>query len=259
MNCLPDFLIIGACRSGTSSLHGYLSMHKDLNGPKYTSSLRSKELHFFDHCYSAGIQWYSQQFTDPHEDGKLYFESTPSYINEPQVPERVKYWMPDAKFIILLRDPVARAWSHYYFYWMHLYGTKLDSIYKALKKIKYRTKEYPLVPFVSKSYYYSIQCGMYVKQLKRWFSYFKPEQFMIIQSEDFFANPQATIAGVAKFLGVCDMAFSEYPIFDPLKNIAGAPYPNIPQDLEQKLIDFYRPYNEMLYEFLGYPMRGWRK
>lgn len=259
MNGLPDFLIIGASRCGTTSLHGYLCAHKELEGPKYMSSLKAKELHFFDHCYAASIDWYASQFPQPQENGKLYFESTPDYIFEPAVPKRVKYWMPDCKFIAMLRDPVDRAWSHFYFYWMHIYGMKIDHLIEAMEKVTYSTREVPKVPLQRRSFYRNVQCGMYVKMLKRWFGAFPAKQGMIIQSEDFFAAPQMTIDQVCEFLGVCGMKLGQFPVLDPLKNLAGSSYPAIPADLEKRLTEFYRPHNEELYRFLGYEMRGWRR
>ena len=101
----PDFLILGAQRCGTSSLHHWLSQHPDIWLPD------EKELHFFDLNWHAGPSWYRGMFTD---DGRVVGEATPIYLFYPNVDDWVHEVAPDCKFIVLLRDPVDRAYSHYH-------------------------------------------------------------------------------------------------------------------------------------------------
>ena len=110
---LPDFVIIGAQRCGTSSLYSYLIEH-----PQIAPATR-KELHYFDLNYAAGDEWYRSQFPqfpDTPFDGRLTVtgEASPYYLFHPMAAERCASVVPDAKLIVMVRDPVERAYSHYH-------------------------------------------------------------------------------------------------------------------------------------------------
>src|SRR5258706_11489250 len=100
---LPDFLIIGAQRSGTSTLYQYIARHPDVRG-----AFR-KEVHYFDMHYDRGLDWYRACFPTRGFTG----ESSPSYLIHPEVPARVAAVLPDIKLIAILRNPVERAYSAY--------------------------------------------------------------------------------------------------------------------------------------------------
>jgi hypothetical protein len=105
----PAFLIIGAQKAGTSSLFRYLSQHPDIRLPK------RKELHFFDLQYSNGIDWYERLF--PRKKiikRQITGEASPFYLFHPLVPERVFNHYPNIRLIVLLRNPVDRAYSHFH-------------------------------------------------------------------------------------------------------------------------------------------------
>src|SRR5436309_16134274 len=106
---LPDFIVIGAQKSGTGSLYAYLNGHPDVAGA------RVKEVHYFDLHYHRGVDWYLDQFPDeaaarPRCTG----EASPYYLFHPHAPRRAFDLVPDARLIALLRDPVDRAISHYH-------------------------------------------------------------------------------------------------------------------------------------------------
>jgi hypothetical protein len=112
---LPDFVIIGGQRCGTTSLYNYLLEHPCVAGSF------AKEVHYFDDNYSKGDTWYRAHFVTNLEAEKIreakgYFmtgEATPYYLFHPLVPERFVELLPKCKPIVLLRNPVDRAYSHY--------------------------------------------------------------------------------------------------------------------------------------------------
>ena len=112
----PDFYIIGFAKCGTTSLFEYLISHPNIHPPK------GKEIDFFDRLYSRGINWYKVgfPFTIQKFIEKVFFrkkfltgEATPRYIEHPHAINRIKQTTPNAKFIILLRNPIDRAFSQH--------------------------------------------------------------------------------------------------------------------------------------------------
>src|SRR5581483_1042107 len=113
---LPDFLVIGTVKSGTTTLHGWLSGH-----PFVEPAVR-KEVHFFDYAYFRGVDWYRSHFPSEcardafvREHGRPFVtgEASPSYISHEWAPSRIARVVPEAKLVVALRNPVDRAYSHY--------------------------------------------------------------------------------------------------------------------------------------------------
>lgn len=107
MSRLPTYLIAGAMRSGTTSLNAYLREHPDV------FVARLKEVHFFDQNFHRGIEWYQEHFTEAG-DSIAVGEASPAYLYDPDAAERIATTLPDVKILLLLRDPVTRAHSHYW-------------------------------------------------------------------------------------------------------------------------------------------------
>lgn len=199
----PDFLIIGAQKCGTTSLFYYLSQHPDLNIPK------EKEIHFFDLEYDKGVEWYYSLFPKKQFlKTKLTGEASPYYLFHPLVPERVVKYLPKVKIIVLLRNPVDRAYSHF----MHqkkLKNEDINSFEEAIELENIRTDEDEMklingeieisLPFRRYSY---LKRGLYFKQISHWLQYFPIDQFYFIKSEDFFQNTEYELIQLCSFLGV---------------------------------------------------------
>ncbi|HEY9295730.1 MAG TPA: sulfotransferase domain-containing protein, partial [Phormidium sp.] len=107
VECQPDFIIIGAQKCGTTSLYEYLIQHPQI------LAASKKEVHFFDLNFAKGVDWYRQQFK-PVSQKSITGEASPYYIFHPLVPQRIYQLFPQVKLIVLLRNPVERAISHYY-------------------------------------------------------------------------------------------------------------------------------------------------
>jgi len=246
MNGLPDFMIIGASRCGTTSLHMHLAEHPDTIPPSM-----GKELTYFNLLYEdCPINWYMKCWPQCDDDkGMVRYESSTDYLFYPEVPGRVLYWMPECKFIVLLRNPARRAWSEFFNYWMKQFGTSIGEFKNMLGEINYETPEAVRNPFSNTSKYAIVQKGMYAKCLQQWFRYFPREQFLIIKSEDYLADPWSIIYECFEFVGLPKHEIETLQNYDMLRN-PGMPCPEMPRELIKLYTDYYRPYNRDLYKLL---------
>jgi hypothetical protein len=190
---LPDFLIIGGARCGTNSLLHYLGDHPEI------ATLPSKEIHFFDRHFDRGINWYRSWF--PFKSPKKTGESSPSYLMDPIVPELVANTLPDVKLIVLLRDPVERAASHYSL--RKGKGSEPEETLAAALEDEERrlqgSSRHPGVGGLIDCYF---EYGSYVKGLRKWLEHFDRSSFLILKSEDLFSNPEPAYDQVLSFLGL---------------------------------------------------------
>ena len=176
----PDFIIIGCQKSGTTALKYYLTQHPDIWCPK-------DELHYFDQREHKGIQWYYSQFDSK---AKLVGEKTPAYIFFPEIPNKIRTMSRHIKLIVLVREPVSRAYSEYMM--QHLKGVM----------------PYPFEELVFdedgdvNTERVCIRRGMYAMQLKNLYKYFNKNQVLVLKAEDLKTNRQETIDKVTDFLGV---------------------------------------------------------
>jgi hypothetical protein len=253
---LPDFLVIGTQRGGTSSLYKYLSSH-----PLVDPSLR-KETEYFAGRYALGLDWYRANFprsgrsTSPKK--RMAFEATPDYMLHPLAAKRAHELVPEAKLIALLRDPVKRAQSH------HRHMTRLGFEHLdfaeavALEPERYaddlqRLEDDPLYRPTQLMRYSYLLRGHYAEHLERWIEEYGRDQLLVIQSERFYAETPVALEEIQEFLGL------ETHIPDDLPNysvVTGPPDP-IDAELEQKLVDYFRPHNARLEELLGV-VTGWK-
>jgi hypothetical protein len=239
---LPNFLIIGAQRSGTTALYNYLSQHPDIILPY------RKEIHYFSHYYSRGIFWYRAHFLITQK-GQITGEASPYYLFHPLAPVRVKKVLPHVKIIIILRNPTERAYSHY---WHEVrYSFEKLSFRQAIAKETGRLtgeeekikKEKNYYSFAHDHYSY-LSRGVYVKQIKRWRKFFSPQQMLILNYLDLRIKPQAVLDKVFVFLGL-----KPQPI-EPIKPPAPS-YPPLESELKQYLDNYFKSLNQELFEYLG--------
>jgi hypothetical protein len=257
---MPDFLIIGAQKGGTTSLYYYLVEHPAIGQSS------TKEVHYFENQYQRGLWWYKAHFPTIVE--KYYVESryketfitgeaSPSYLFHPHAPARAAKLLPDAKLIVLLRNPVDRAYSQF----RHNVGLGFEklSFEDAIASQEERTKsekEKLLAHEYHPSYTYKryayLERGIYADQLESWFKYFPREQILILSSEDFFANPASVYAQTLEFLHVPQrrIAASEqgYKQYNKSKDTIPS---HMSPEMRRYLIDYYQPPNVRLYELLG--------
>jgi hypothetical protein len=209
---LPDFLILGAQKAGTTALYAYLRWHPEITGPSF------KEVSFFDRHYAKGERWYRAHM--PVRRRSLVGEASPSYLFHPLAPERVARLLPDARLIALLRNPVDRAFSHY----QHevALGREPLSFEAAVDREEERMQG-ELDRMLRDPSYFSLAWwnytyvarGRYAEQLERWFASFPREQLLVLFTEELSADTARTYRRVLGFLGVGARDLESYPrIFD---------------------------------------------
>lgn len=199
-NVLPDFLGIGAMRCGTTLLYKILKSHNEIFVPRIR-----KEVHFFDINYKKGLKWY-KSFFPSKKDARKYKaigEITPRYIFQENVPRKVAKVLPDAKFIVILRNPVNRIYSHY----------KLG--------LSVSKKNISFEDFI-KSVNEPFRRGLYSEQLKNWMKHFPRERFLILIFEEMLDNPCKALKQIAEFLNVDKNKF-DVGLFESKSNYSYEP------------------------------------
>ena len=250
---LPDFLIIGAQKAGTTSLASYLAAHPCVVSPTL------KEVHFFDLNYSKGIDWYRSHFPISRWKrmrrrlrGKplLTGDATPYYLFHPRVPFLASQVIPSTRIIVLLRDPVDRAYSHYH-HEVRLGKEKLsfeDAIEAEPSRTageEQRLESEPSYESLAYQHFTYLARGIYSDQMHRWMNYYRPEQFQVLSSEQFFESPATEYRKVLKFLGLRDCELPAYPADNSGK------YASMSAATRDRLLEYYAPHNRKLRQHLN--------
>lgn len=186
---LPNFLIIGAKRSGTTSLARYLGSHPEV------FMAPSKEVHYFDLNRGRGLDWYRDQFAGA---GALpaVGEATQTYMYDPDIPQRLAQVMPAARLVAVLRNPADRAYSDYWF--RRTRGLETLSFEDALAAEPERL-ESSFEERLACSY---VDRGRYAAQLERVCEHFPREQIHILLFEEMRDRPRQAFSELCRFLGV---------------------------------------------------------
>jgi len=262
----PAFLIVGAGKAGTTSLFAYLICH-----PQIAEPLR-KEIHYFNDDWGRSlswdrpIDWYLAHFprADRVSPGTITGEASPGYLFGPETPARVASVLPDVKIIVLLRNPIFRAISHYYHdasrrvgdpgglaAYLVAEGMELQPELTNRLMSDLGWDKRPINPPSegARPPIY-IRSGFYADQLSNWFRYFDRDQMLILKSEDLFANPRDVYARTLKFL---DLGF-----FDPgsMKAHNVGSYGKVDPVIIRYLSEIYADPNRRLHELLGLDF-GW--
>jgi hypothetical protein len=256
---LPDFLVIGAQKCGTTALYAYLRWHPGITGPAW------KEVSYFDRHYGRGEAWYRGQFPSRPwlwltgaRSGRrpLVGEASPSYVLHPHAPERVRALVPEARLVVLLRDPVDRALSHY----NHevALGREPLSFEQALdrepERLRGELERLGDTSTFSHAWWDHtyLARGRYAEQLERWLAVFPREQLLVLASERMRQEPAATYAQVLGHLGAAPFALPEYPpIFE-------REYAPMAPETRARLACYFAEPNERLYALIGEDL-GWSR
>jgi hypothetical protein len=216
---LPEFLIIGGQRCGTTSLYRYLAGH-----PRVLPAT-GKELQFLSLHHRRGERWYRAHFP-VRPPGVLSFEASPYYLFDPAVPARAAALLPSARFIALLRDPVERAYSHY----LHsrAYGMEPLSFAEALDAEPERLATGGHAARRRISY---VARGRYAEQLGRWFAAVGRDRVLVLRTEEL----DARLPDVLSFLG---LAPADLPARHETRRSGQAP--DLPPDLRARLTEEFR-------------------
>jgi hypothetical protein len=243
---IPGVLVIGAQKSGTTSLFRYLCGFEEFARPERF------ELHYFDTNYYRDYRWYLSHFPLGRSRGvaRITGEKTPYYLFHPAVPARVKATLPEVKLIAVLRDPVKRAYSHYH------HNRKLGlepepSFLGALEREEERLAGVvnrlldPLAESKPHQYFSYLSRGRYGEQIGRWLQHFPRDRMLVLSSSELFREPRRVMEEVGAFLGIERLRLTEFGVH------TSTSYPSMPEEEKRQLVAYYREHNERLFELVG--------
>jgi hypothetical protein len=238
---LPDFVIVGGKKCGTTFLYDYL-----LTEHSHVEYAAAKELHYFDVLFDdESIEWYRRCFLRPRwKDGRktITGEATPNYLVYPKVPERMAKVIPQARLIALLRNPVDRAYSDYHGVVGHERETRTFEEAIGFDRVSLDAR----CEYLSK--------GVYVDHLLRWSRFFNEEQMLVLKSEDLYERTQDTLQLVLDFLDLPN--WQPGPTGNSSRRNKGAYVQRMDPGTRRRLEDYFEPHNQRLYEYLGVDF-GW--
>jgi hypothetical protein len=254
---LPDFLIIGAQKAGTTALYSYLREHPAIAGPPW------KEVSFFDRHFWRGDAWYRGHFPN-----RLYLrrmrsragvepmvgEASPSYVFHQLAPQRVAALVPDVRLIALVRNPIDRALSHYH-HEVALGREQLrfeDALAQEDARLEGELERMLDPKYFSHAWwnFTYLSRGRYAEQLERWLEIFPRERLLVVPSEDLLERAGETYGHILNFLGAPQHDLESYP------RIFSRKYAEMDPRTRHELRAYFAEPNRRLYELIGRDL-GW--
>ena len=256
---LPDFLVIGAKRCGTTSLYRHLPEHQCIS-----RSLRDN-IGFFNDNYHLGINWYKSLFPTIFYKKKmesknkhcLFFDVTSGYMEEELTAKNVHEVNPNQKIIVILRNPVDRAYSHYHVNVKEKSEKRSfeDAVFEEMNRIKseriIQNKNKNLRVFTPNNIHY-LKKGFYALQLKSWFKIFPREQILVLSTEEFQEDQNLIYKKIFDFLNIPNMKIKS------TEKMEKGNYIPMKHDTRNLLLDYFRQYNHELFEFINSEF-DWKK
>jgi len=252
LRALPDFLIIGAQKSATTSLLYYLRGHPHIR-PGW-----NKAAHYFDLNHDRGLDWYARRFPYLSPLGPLSAfappsgerswitgESSPSYMFLPEVPARVQAVLPEVKIVAILRDPVDRLISQYHH---EARKGRAPASFEAFVAPSIDTEWPPEGEIEAVRQRCAVPRGFYEDQLRHWRGIFPAEQFCILGFEDLVRDPQGTLNEAFSFLGVDPHTVDTSKVLNRGTGRSGG---GIDSAICARLTALYREKNAGLAELIG--------
>ena len=261
-----SLFVVGAQKAGTSALHDYLIKHPSVVGGS------KKELNFFNHSenYDQGTQWYHDQFKAPlfYKPKKIYIDSTPQYLSTADVAQKIYDYNPKAKIVILLREPVSRAYSAWNMYkqFSELSVERKAGLIdrhisnKDKKKFNDLINQTPFPSFddyinkelmdgiLTNHYPQIIKRGIYVDQIKPYIDLFGLDNVLVFESNYFQTNKVKVTNKVLEAVGLSPLTVAP----NDLKSVHSRSYKNpMSKFTEDKLKVFYKPHNERLFNLIN--------
>lgn len=240
---LPDSLLIGAQKCGTTYLYTNLVQQHP-----FVQGALKREVHFFNTGERRGGERAYREHFAPRERGKVVVEKSPNYLFFPNTAKEAHKVVPNAKLMVLLRNPVDRAYSHYHH--SKRLGRETLSFEEALEREPQRIAVDPEeVAFRAFSYKAK---GLYADHLAEWLRFFDREQMLVLKSEDMYENPREVFGTAQRFLGVPERSLEFGQAYRHKGRYTAPMAPETRKDLEA----YFKPHNEKLYEDLGRDF-GW--
>lgn len=246
---LPDFIIGGAPRSGTTWLTATLELHPDI---WFAKPLRPEPKFFLvDEVYALGLDSYAERWFAGAPPVRAVGEKSTNYLESAKAAARIAEDLPDVKLVFVLREPAARAESNYR--WSVMNGMESEDFATALILEEEREAHVPRhLRFARPHAYFSR--GRYAQMLRPYLDRFPRDQILVRRFEDLVGDPGPTIAAVHRFLGVGERA----DLAGRLEGMnASTPEPDIDAGTLARLRTAYRPFNEELAALLGPTLLPW--
>lgn len=252
---LPDFLLVGVQKGGTTSLYHYLAQHPDVFG------VGAKELFYFDRRYALGEKWYrcwfptraAMQRAKAESSGRVVMtgEASTSYLDHPAVPTRAADLVPNAKIVAVLRDPVERALSHYFH--NRRKGREplgaLDAFRAEPRRLEGEAEKAladPAYESEALMHFNYLTRGHYAEHLERWSSRYSDDQILVLRSDDLFDRPEETFSRTLRFLGLAHWMPEAFPVRNP-----GTNRREVDVEVRGFLESYYASHNVRLGTMLG--------
>lgn len=259
----PDFLVIGTKRGGTTSLFNYLLMHPGVLGMfPQSRGLKSSDF-FFSGNYGRGDSWYRSHFHTHSYRARIARkigyqpvsgEASPYYAWDPRIAERAFKTSPNVKAIMLVRNPVDRAWSHFlertengvepldFVSALHAEATRLEGeLDRMMSDATYHSTSY--------DWYAYRERGDYLPQIERWVSTFGADRLLVVRSEDMYENVQTVFDRVCDFLSLPYFELPKKERFNASRKGEAAPTTAVAE-----LSDYFAPKVRQLESYLGYSL-----
>ena len=268
---LPTFVVIGAMRSGTTTLSAALAGHPEVFMPP------GKELHFFDQHFDRGVEWYRARFAGATEPS--VGEGTPRYMYDPEAVRRMAGVLPDARLVAILRNPIDRAYSH----WQHERARGREDLGFA-EALEAEPRRLGVMDPIPASHFAYLDRGRYVRQLRSVCEYYPRSALHVMVFEEFRARPEPGFQELCRFLGIDERQSPaalrqtwnrSYGVrFETVRRLAerspglvarvlrrvnrrAAPTAPMDPDVRRELADRFRQENAALAAWLGRDLSEW--
>jgi hypothetical protein len=253
---LPSFLIVGAQRCGTTALYRALAQH-----PLVLKPVLRKGVHYFDTAYGKGLSWYRAHFplkATAHRLERRYgmrplgFESSPYYLFHPLAASRIARDLTGAKLIVLVRDPVERAFS------AHAHevarGFEIEPSFERAIELEphrlageaERLRQEPYALSHAHRHHAYVTRGQYAEQLARRAPRVARDRILVVDSGRFFTHPEPVYDRILEFLGLPRLGD---PVFE--RHNARPRLVSMPESVRGKLSEHFAPWDDQLEPWLG--------
>ena len=247
---LPDFLVIGAKRCGTTSLFYHLPEHPCISKSPHDN------MGFFNDNFHLGVNWYKSFFPTIFTRNKiksefgnfLAFDVTTTYMEEESTANNVYQIKPNMKIIVILRNPVDRAYSQYHLNLREKaekrsFEDAMEENMNELNKESY--ERYEIKPKFSVEENNYLKKGLYAQQLRHWLNIFPMESMLILSTEEFESNQQVIYNKIFEFLNI-----SQFEVKNTEKMEKGN-YPQMKSETRSLLLDYFRSHNNELFKLIN--------
>ena len=248
---LPDFIIAGAPRSGTTWLYVLAGRHPQL--AMAAPMVPEPKFFLVDELWQRGMDYYSRKWFDPLPAGRMLGEKSTNYLESLEAAERICRVLPRVKLIFLLRNPVDRAYSNYL--WSRQNGLETETFERALALETLRTQDLaPNMRYACPHAYFTR--GLYAEHLARFLDRFPREQILVLRHEDVEMCPERVAAVLHRFLGVTQMPGLARDL-GPINAAEASPREPMPKALRHRLAERYRAANVRLGALLSSDFDVW--